>query len=99
MSNEIFDIKKQVAETSSKKPYKPFRRNPSTNLKPPNAIKNAESEGEEEEVLNEEHTDDDDVVELQGMWSFILPDEEDQDPLPVTARRRNQLDPPQSSSK
>jgi len=25
MSNEMVDIKKQVAETSSKKPYKPYR--------------------------------------------------------------------------
>lgn len=33
------------------------------------------------------------------MWDFILPDEEDQDTLPVTTRSRNQLDPPQSSCK
>ena len=30
MSNEMVDIKKQVAETSSKKSYRPFKRNPST---------------------------------------------------------------------
>ena len=41
MSNEMVDIKKQVAETSSKKYFKPFRRNPSTDSKPPNAITNA----------------------------------------------------------
>jgi len=61
-----------VAETSCKKPYKPFRRNPSINSKTPNAITNVEWEGEEEEVSNEEHIDDDEVVELQGMWDFIL---------------------------
>ena len=60
----MVDIKKQVAKTSSKKPYKPFRKNPSIDPKPPNAITNAESEGEEEEVSNEEPTDEDEVVEL-----------------------------------
>ena len=64
MSNEMVDIKKKVAETSSKKPYKPFRRNPSTDPKPPNAITNAESEGEEHEVSNEEPADEDEVVEI-----------------------------------
>ena len=49
MSNEIVDIKKQVAETSSKKPYKAFKRGPSMDIKPPNAISNVESEEEEEE--------------------------------------------------
>eukprot|EP00253_Pinus_taeda_P035378 PITA_35378 len=38
-------------------------------------------------------------MELQGMWDFILPDEEDQDALLVATRSRNQLDPPQSSAK
>lgn len=64
MSNEMVDIKKQMAETSSKKPYKPFRMNPSTDPKPPNPITNIESEGEEEEVSNEEHIDDEEVLEL-----------------------------------
>ena len=99
MSKKMVDIKKQVAENSSKKPFKPFWRNPSTDLKPPNAITNVESEGEEKEVSNEEHTDDDEVVELQGMWDFILPDEEDQDALPVSTRIRNQHDLQQSISK
>ena len=70
-SNEMVDIKKQVAETSSKKPYKPFKRNPLTDSKPPNAITSVESE-EEEEIASEEHTDEEEVVELQGMWDFIL---------------------------
>lgn len=34
MSNEMVNIKKQVAETS-KKPYRPFKKNPSIHSKPP----------------------------------------------------------------
>ena len=65
--------KKQVAEISSKKPYRTFKRGPSTDSKPPNAITNAESEEEEEEIATEGQTDEEEVVELQGMWDFILP--------------------------
>lgn len=57
MSNEMVYINKQVEETSFKKPYRPFKRNPLTNPKPPNAATNFESEREEEEVSNEEQTD------------------------------------------
>lgn len=99
MSNEMVDIKRQVAETSSKKPYKPYRKNPSTDSKLPNAITNVESEEEEEEVTNEEPTNEDEVVEVHGMWDFIPPDEEDQEASPVSTRSRNQLDPPQPSPK
>ena len=95
MSNEMVEIKEQVEETSSKKPYKPYRRNPSTNSKPPNSITSAESEEEEEEIATEEHTDEEEVVEVQGMWDFILLDEEDQEAFSVSTRSRNQLDPPQ----
>ena len=49
MSNEMVDIKKQVAETSLKKPYRTFKRGPSTDAKPPNAISNAKTKEEEEE--------------------------------------------------
>ena len=85
MSNEMVDIKKQVAETSSKKSFKPFRRNHSTNPKPPNAITNVESEEEEEEeAATEETTDEEEVIEVQGMWDFILLDEEDQEASPVS---------------
>lgn len=99
MSNEIVDIKKQVAETSSRKPYKPYIRNPSTNSKPPNAITSVESEEEEEEIATKEHTDEEEVVEVQGMWDFILPDEEDQEASLVSTRTRNQIDPPQPTPK
>ena len=66
---------------------------------PPNAITNAEFEGEEEEFSNEEPTDEYEVIELQGMWDFILPNEADQEASPISTRSRNQLDPPQPSSK
>jgi len=88
-----------VVENSSKNPYRPFKRNPSTNSKPPNAITSAEGDEEEEEIATEEHTDEEEVVELQGMWDFILPDEEDQEEFPVSTRSRNQLDPPQPTPK
>lgn len=64
MSNEIVNVKKQVAETSSKKPYRPFKKNPSIHSKPPNSISNAELEEEEKENATEEHTDEEEVVEL-----------------------------------
>ena len=95
MSNEMVDIKRQVAETSSKKSIKPYRRNPSTDSKPPNAITSVESEEEEEEIATEETTDEEEVVEVQGMWDFILPDEEDQEASRVSTRSRNKFDPPQ----
>ena len=67
MSNEMVDIKRQVAETSSKKLLKLYRRNSLTDSKSPNAITNAESEEEEEENATEETTDEEEVVEVQGM--------------------------------
>ena len=65
--------------------------------RPPNAITSVESE--EEEISTEGQTDDEEVVELQGMWDFILPQEEDQELFPVNTRSRNQLDPPQTTPK
>ena len=68
--------------------------------KPPNAISNVESEEEEEEERTiEGQIDDEEVVELQGMWDFILPQEEDQEAFPVSTRSKNQLDPPQTTPK
>jgi len=99
MSNEMVDIKKQVVETSSKNPYRPFKRNPSTDSKPPNAITSVESEEEEGEIATKEHTDEEEVVELQGMWDFILLDEEDQEAFPVSTCSGNQLDLPQPTPK
>ena len=48
MSNEMVEIKKQVAETSTKRPFRNFKINQAES-KPPNSISNAESEEEEEE--------------------------------------------------
>jgi len=47
---------------------------------------------------NEEQTDDEEVEELQGMWDFILPNEETQEALPVATRNKN-LDLPQTNPK
>ena len=46
MSNEMVEIKKQVAKTSTKKPFRNFKKPES---KPPNAISNAESDPENDE--------------------------------------------------
>ena len=99
MSNEMIDIRKQVAESSPRKPLRSFKRNPPMETKPPSVVSNVESEEEEEENTAETHTDDEEVVELQGMWDFILPQEEDQEALPVSTRSRNKLDPPQATPK
>ena len=99
MSNEMIDIKKQVAKTSSKKRYRNFKRNPPMEVKPPSVVSNVESEGEEEENPIEGQTEDEEVMELQGMWDFILPQEEDQEAFPVSTRSKNQLDPPQTTQK
>ena len=48
MSNEMVDIKKKVAETSSKKPYRAFKINPPIEVKPPSAVSYVESKEEEE---------------------------------------------------
>ena len=57
MSNEMVEIKKQVAETSIKKPFRNFKRAES---KPPNAISNAKSDQDNDEdkdrVLSSEET-------------------------------------------
>ena len=89
MSNEMVDIKKQVAETSSKRPYRAFKRGSLMDLRPPNAITSAESEEEEEEIATEGKTDDEEVVELRGMLDLILPKEEDEEVFPVNTRSRN----------
>lgn len=100
MSNEMVDIKKQVVETSSRKAYKPYKRNPSFDPKPPSTISNVEWDVEEEEIsIVEEQTDDEEVAKFQGMWDFILPNEEAQEALPVTSRSRSTVDLPQTNPK
>ena len=48
-SNEMVEIKKQVAEPSSKKPFRTYRRNQRPNPQPPNTISNVETDDEDEE--------------------------------------------------
>jgi len=91
---------KQVAETSSKKSFRPFKRNSPAGPKPPNAISNTESDGEKDEVsTNEEQTNDEAVAELQGMWDFILPNEETQEALSIATRSKNLVDLSQTNTK
>ena len=50
MSNEMVEIKKKVAKSSNtKKPFRSFKRNPSSTSQPPNTISNDESDQELEE--------------------------------------------------
>ena len=49
LSNEMVEIKKQVAESSSKKPFRTFRRNQPPNPQPPNTISNAKTNDEDKE--------------------------------------------------
>jgi len=74
MTNEMIEIKKQVAETSTEKPFRNFKKPKS---KHPNAISNIESDPEDKEeedtVLSPEETEEEVTVECHGMWDFILP--------------------------
>jgi len=103
MSNEMVEIKKKVAETSSRKDFRPYKRNPSSDPKPPNTISNDELDVEKEEVSRaEEQTDDEETVEVQGKWDFILPmsdNEESEEALPITTRSKSTIDFPQTNQK
>lgn len=97
MSNEMVEIKKQVAKSSSRKPFRPFKRNPTSDPKPPNTISNAESDLEEEEISTaDEQTNDEELVEVHGMWDFILPllGNEEEEALPVTTKSKSATDSP-----
>ena len=100
LSNEMVEIKKQVAETSTKRPFRTYKRNES---KPPNAISNADSDQEEEEEETISPTDDEEeVVECHGMWDFILPNSDtynEEEAFPVTTRSKSTSEPVQVSSK
>lgn len=57
---------------------------------------------EEEEVSTvDEQTDDEELVEVHGMWDFILPlsDNEEEEALPVATRSKSVVDSPQSIQK
>lgn len=82
MSNGMVEIKNQVVETSTKKPFRNFKRNWSTEPKPPNAISNAESDLDNDEdediVLSSEEMEEDKIFECHGMWDFILPNSDNE---------------------
>ena len=78
MKNDMEDIKKQVAKnSSSKNTFRNFKKVQSSNSEPWNSISNVESDQEQEEEQTEEEEDDEEEeVELNGMWDFILSNEE-----------------------
>lgn len=104
MSNKIVDINKQVVESSSKKPFRPFRRNHTTNPQPPNTISNVENDDEDEDeaTFSIDEFQDEQTVELNRMWDFILPisdSENEHEALPVSTRSKGQADPLQPIQK
>jgi len=100
LSNEMVEIKKHVAETSNKRPFRTYKK---TESKPPNVITNADSEQEEEEEETTSRTDDEEeVAECHGMWDFILPNSDtdnEEEALPVTTRSKSTSEPIQATSK
>lgn len=106
MSNEMVEIKNHLAETSTKKPFRNFRRNQSTDPKSPNAISNAKLDLEDDEyedtILSLEEMEEDETVECHGMWDFISPNsdnESEQEALPVNTRTKNSTDAIQTNPK
>ena len=96
MSNEMVEMKKQVAETSTKRPFRNFKRNQPTDPKPPNAISNVESDLEDDEdeetILSTEEMEEDEIIECHGMWDFILPNfdnESEHEALQVNTRSKS----------
>ena len=69
LSNEMVEIKKQVTESSSKKTFRPFRRNQPPDPQPPNIISNGEidDEDEEEATFSADDYQDEHIAELNGM--------------------------------
>lgn len=103
MSNEMVEIKKQVAETSTKRPFRNFKKPES---KPPNAISNADSNPKEEEedetVLSSKEPKEEEIIEYHGMWDFILPNsdaENEEEAFPMTTRSKGTPEPVQATSK
>lgn len=104
MSNEMVEFKKQVDETSTKRPFRKFKKPKS---KPPNAISNAdldpqEEEEEEETVLSSKEPKEEEAVECHGMWDFIFPNsdtENEQEAFPIITRSKGTPDPIQITQK
>eukprot|EP00253_Pinus_taeda_P029731 PITA_29731 len=99
----MVEIKKQVAESSTKKPYRNFKKPES---KPPNVISYVDSDPEEEEeeetITPSDELEEEKVVECHGMWDFILPNsntEAEQEAFRVTTRSKSTPEPVQANSK
>ena len=73
MSNEMVEIKKQVAESSApKRPFRTFKKNSSYASQPPNTISNVESDQESaEDSPNDEEVRTEEEIELNGMWDLF----------------------------
>jgi len=106
MSNEMVEIKKYVAKTSTKRPFRNFKRNQPTYPKPPNVISNVGSDldddEEEDTILLAEEMEEDEIVECHGMWDFILPNsdnESEQEALLVNTRSKSIVEPNQANQK
>lgn len=96
MSNEIVEIIKQVVESSSNKPCRPFKRNQPTNPQPSNTISNAENDDEDEDEasFSADKFQDEQNVELNRMWDFILPifdSENEHEALPISTKSKVQM--------
>ena len=96
-------LKKQVAKTSTKKPFRNFKK-PESKLA--NAISNVESDldnnKDEDTILSLEETEEEEVVECHGMWDFILPNsdiENEQEDFPVSTRSKGTTEPIQPTQK
>ena len=98
MSDEMEEIKKQVVESSSKKPFRSFKKTQTSNSQPPNVMSNIEYEQddyEDEIVLYVEESQDEELVEVHGLWDFILPtfdNEDDHEALHVSTRSKGFID-------
>ena len=84
----MVEINNQVVESSFKKPFRSFKKNQTSNPQQPNKISNVESDLEEEEeesAVTDEETEDEELVEVHGMWDFSIPssdNEEEKEALP-----------------
>ena len=105
ISNDMVEIKKQVAETSSKKPFRSFRKNQWSISRPPNVISNIESDQEEEEeetTVYADESQEEEVIELHGLCDFVLSscdEESETEAMQFSTRSKNYVEPTQTTQK
>lgn len=105
MANEMVEVKKRVVESSSKKPFRSFKRNQTSNPQTLNTISNHEydlDEDIEEMTLSIDESKDEELVEVHGMWDFSLPtsgSEYEQKYLPVSTKSKGPVNSTQSTQK